>query len=120
MDKQPVEPWIRAQAVALHQSDPNLSKISEQLQGSRYCMRNKVTKFEKYDKFNDMKRSGRPEGLSDRNIRELKRLVQDDNRLSAAKGTTDLNMSLSKPVFKRTVRRCLKKLNYEYPVTIKK
>ena len=67
-----------------------------------------------------MKRSGRPKSLSDRNIRELKRLVHGDNRLSAAKITTDLNMSLFKPVSKRTVRRYLKKLGYEYAVKIKK
>ena len=51
-----------------------------------------------------MKRPGRSKSLSDRNIRELKRLIQGDNRLSAAKITTDLNMSLFKPVSKRTVR----------------
>ena len=67
-----------------------------------------------------MKRFGRPKGLSNRNIRELKRLVQSDNRLSAAKITTDLNMSLFKPVSKRTVRRYLKKLGYEYAVKVKK
>ena len=67
-----------------------------------------------------MKRSGRPKSLSDRNIRELKKLVQGDNRLSAAKITIDLNMSLFKPVSKRTVRRYLKKLDYEYAVKIKR
>ena len=67
-----------------------------------------------------MKRSGRSKSLSDRNIHELRRLVQGDNRLSAAKITTDLNISLFKPVSKRTVRRCLKKLGYEYAVKVKK
>ena len=67
-----------------------------------------------------MKRSGRPKSLSDRNIRELKRLVQGDNRLSAAKITTDLYMSLLKSVSKRMVRRYVKKLSYEYAVNIKK
>ena len=67
-----------------------------------------------------MKRSGRPKSLSDRNIRELKRLVQGDNRLSMAKITTDLNMSLFKPVSKRTVCQYLKKFGYEYTVKIKK
>ena len=58
--------------------------------------------------------------LSDCNIRELKRLVQGDNRLSTAKITTDLDISLFKLVSKRTVRRYLKKLGYEYAVKIKK
>ena len=47
-------------------------------------------------------------------------MVQGDNRLSAAKITTDLNISLFKPVSKRTMRRYLKKLGYEYAVKIKK
>ncbi|CAF2087402.1 unnamed protein product [Rotaria magnacalcarata] len=54
------------------------------------------------------------------NLRELKRLVHADNRLSAVKITTDLNMSLSQSVSKRTVHRYLKKLAYEYTVKIKK
>ena len=37
-----------------------------------------------------MKRPGRPKSLSDHNIRELKRLVQDDNRLSAGKDNNRL------------------------------
>ena len=68
-----------------------------------------------------MKRSARPKNLSDRNISELKRLVQGDNNpLIAAKITTDLNISLFKPVSKRTMRRYLKKLGYGYAVKIKR
>ena len=66
-----------------------------------------------------IRRSGRPKRLSDRNIRELKRLIQSDNRLSAAKITTDLNMSVFKPMSKRSMRRYLKKLGYEYAIKIK-
>ena len=120
MDKRSIEPYVRAQVVALYQSGLNLSKISKKLQVSRCCICNAITKFEEYTKFHDMKRSGQPKSLSDRNISELKRLVQGDNRLSAAKITSDLNMSLFKPVSKRTVHRYLKKLGYEYAVKIKK
>ena len=119
MDKRPIELYVRAQVVALYQWDFNLSKISKQLQVSRCCVRNAFTKFEEYAKFDYMKQSGRPKGLSDRNVHELKSLVPGDNRLSAARITTDLNMSLSKPVSKRTMRRYLKKLGYEYAVKIK-
>ena len=99
MSKRSIESYVRAQAVVLYQSGLNLSKISKQLQVSRCCIRNAITQFD------DMKRSGRPKSLSDCNIHELKRLVQGDNRLSAAKITTDLNISLFKPVSKRTVRQ---------------
>ena len=120
MGKRFIEPYVRAQAVALYQSGLKLSKISKQLQVSKCCVRNAIIKFEEYTKFDDMKRSARPKSLSDRNIHELKRLVQGDNRLSAAKITTDLNISLFKPVSKRTVRRYLKKLGFEYAIKIKK
>ena len=90
MDKRSIEPYVRAPAVALYQSGLNLSKISKQLQVSRCCVRNAITKFEEYTKFDDVKRSGRPKSLSDRNIHELKRLVQGDNRLSAGKNNNRL------------------------------
>ena len=120
MGKRSIESYVRAQAVVLYQSGLNLPKIWKQLQISRCCVRNALTKFEEYDKFNDIKRSDRPKSLSDRNVCELKRLVQSDNRLSVARITTDLNMSLSKPMSKRTVSRYLKKFGYEYTVKIKK
>ena len=58
MSKRSIEPYVRAQAVPLYQSGLNLSKISKQLQASRCCVRNAITKFEEYTKFDDMKRSG--------------------------------------------------------------
>ena len=96
MGKQPIEPYVRVQPVVLYQSGLNLSKISKQLHVSRCFVRSAVIKFEEYAKFDDMKRFGPPKSLSNRNVRELKRLVQGDNRLSAAKIATKLNMSLSK------------------------
>ena len=54
MGKRSIEPYVRAQAVALYQLDLNLSKISKQLQVSRCCVRNAITKFEEYTKFNDL------------------------------------------------------------------
>jgi transposase len=83
-------------------------------------MGNAIIKFEKHGIFEDLKRSGRPKALSERNVRELKRLVTGENRLSVAKITSDINISLPKPVSKDTIRRCLTKLGYEYAVKLKK
>ena len=58
--------------------------------------------------------------IPNRAVRHLKRLGKDDGRFSAAKITSDLNASLSKPVSARTVRRYLRDLGYEYVVKIKK
>jgi len=120
MGKKSIQPYIRAQAVALYQSGLNPSKISKQLKISRGCVRNAITKFEQHGVFEDLKRSGRPKALSERDVRDLKRLVTGDNRLSVAKITSDLNVSRPKQVSKDTVRRCLRKLGYEYAVKIKK
>lgn len=120
MGKKAIEPYIRAQAVALYQSGLNMNKVSKHLKVSRTCVRNAIMKFENQGKFVDSKRSGRPKKISERDERELKRLVQGDNRLSVAKITKDLNIGLAKPVSKETIRRYLKKLGYEYAVKIKK
>ena len=90
MDKRSIEPYVHTQAVPLYQSGFNLPKIWKQLQVSRCCVRNTVTKFEEYVKFDDMKRSSRPKSLSNRNVHELKRSVNGDNRLSARKNNNRL------------------------------
>ena len=54
MGKRSIESYVHAQAVPLYQSDVNLSKISKQLQVCRCCIRNAITKFEEYTKFDDL------------------------------------------------------------------
>jgi transposase len=120
MGKRSIQPYIRAQVVALYQSGLNLSKISKQLKISCCRVRNAIIKSKKHGIFEDLKRSGRPKALSQRNVRELKRLVTGENRLSVAKITSDINISLPKPVSKDTIRCCLTKLGYEYAVKVKK
>lgn len=83
-------------------------------------MRNAIAKFQQYANFDDLKRSRRPRSLSDRNIRELKRLLQSDNRLSGIKITADLNMSSSKLVSKCILRRYMKERGYEYVIKIRR
>ena len=120
MGKKAIEPFIRPQIVALCRSGMNMSQVSKQLKISRCCVRNAIMKYENQGRFTDSKRSGRPKKLSERDERELKRLVQGENRLSVAKITKDLCVSLSGPVSKETVRRYLKKFGFEYAVKIKK
>ena len=120
MGKKAIGPHIRAQAVALYQSGLNMNKISKQLKVSRCCVRNAVIKFKNQGTFVDSKRSGRPKKISTRGERELKRLTRGENRLSVAQITRDLNVGLTEPVSRETVRRYLKRLGYEYAVKIKK
>ena len=54
MGKQSIEPDVRVQTVPLYQLGFNLSKISKQLQVCRCCVRNAITKFEEYTKFDDL------------------------------------------------------------------
>ncbi|CAF1477350.1 unnamed protein product [Adineta ricciae] len=120
MGKKHVSPYTRAQAVALYHSGMKVSKIAEQLPISRKCIMNAIERYEKHGEFSDLKRSGRPKKLSARDERHLKRLVKGENRLSAAKITSDLNSSLPKPVTRRTVCNYLTKLGFEYKVKLKK
>jgi transposase len=69
MGERSIQPYIRAQAVALYQSGLNLSKISKQLKISRCRVRNAIIKFEKHGIFEDLKRSGRPKPVSKDTIR---------------------------------------------------
>ena len=112
MDKKVVSAYTRAQAVALHQSGMNVSKISKQLNVSRKCLMNAIERYNKYSEFKDLERSGRPKKLSHRNERHLRRLVKGENQPSVAKVTADLNSSLLKPVTKRTVCNYLTKLGF--------
>ena len=120
MGKKPINPYGRAQAVALYQSGLNMNKISKQLKVPRCCVRNAIIKLKNQGDFADSKRSGRPKKISVRGERELKRLTRGENRLSVAQITRDLNVGLTEPVSRETVRRYLKRLGYEYAVKIKK
>lgn len=120
MGRRVIGPFIWPQAVALRQSGLNITKISKQLKVSRCCVRNAIVKFRDEATYTDSKWSGRPKILSNRAERELKRLVRSDNRLSVAKIRADLNVGLTKPVSKETVRRYLRKFGYEYAVKVKK
>ena len=51
---------------------------------------------------------------------DLKRLVNGEDRLGAAKIRKDLNTNLPKPISRETVRSYVKNLSYEYAVKIKK
>ena len=117
MGKKAASAYTRAQAVALHQSGMNVSKISKQFNVSRKCVMNAIERYNKYGEFKDLKRFGRPKKLSRRNERQLRRLVKGKNRL---KSRADLNSSLLKPVTKRTVRNYLTKFGFEYKVKLKK
>ena len=106
--------------MALHQTGLDLSRISEQLNISRCCVRNAIKKFEEHGIYEDLKRSSRSKALSNRNMRDLKRLVKGEDRLSVAKIRKDLNTNLLKPISRETVHRYLKNLGYEYAVKVKK
>ena len=67
-----------------------------------------------------MKRSDRSKSLSDRNVRELKRLVLGEHRMNMVKITTDMDMNRSTQVSKYTMHRYLKKLGYEYAIKVKR
>ncbi|CAF1597481.1 unnamed protein product [Adineta ricciae] len=119
MGRKPIDPFARAQIVALHNAGFKQVDISTHLGKSRCCVQNAIRKFKNHGHYNDMKRSGRPKKISGSDICYLKRLVRGDVRLSASKVTSELNISLSNPVSVVSVRRYIKDLGYEYVVKLK-
>ena len=97
-----------------------MDEVAAQLNISKRCVYNAVKKYEETGDFDDKHRSGRPPKIGERELRHLKRLIKNDNRLSCSKITTEINESLNKPVTRRTIFNYLKKLGYEYKVKIKK
>ncbi|CAF4418049.1 unnamed protein product, partial [Rotaria magnacalcarata] len=123
MGKKAIDPYIRAQAVALY-NNGNISmstdEVAKQLNISKCCVFNAIKKHSETDEYVDKKHSGRPKKLGEREQRYLKRLVKGENRLSVSKITSDLNQSILEPISSRTVFNYLKKLGYEYKVKLKK
>ena len=72
------DPFIRAQAVALHLADLNQVEISKQLKVSRCCVQHAIKKFTTLGRYDDLKLSGRPKKIPERGIRHLKRLVKGE------------------------------------------
>ncbi|CAF3398923.1 unnamed protein product [Rotaria socialis] len=120
MGKKSIDPYVRAQVVALHDAGLNQVDISKQLIVSRCCVQNAIKKYKQLGRFDDLKHTGRPKKLSGREIRHLKRLFKGDSRLSASKIASDLNTSLPKSITTRIIRRYLKDLGFDYVVKIKK
>lgn len=123
MGKRAIDPYIRAQVVALYNNGKismTMDEVAGKLNISKCCVFNAIQKYKKTGEYVDKKRSGRPKRLDERDQRYLKRLVKGENRLSVSKITRDLNQSLSEPISSRSVFNYLKKLGYEYKVKLKK
>ena len=103
MGKKPVNSIVRAQAVALSDSRLNQGQISRQLNISRYCVQNAVKNCKETRQYDDFLRTARPKKIPNRGVRHLKRLVNDDGRLSAAKIISILSGSLPKPVLQASI-----------------
>ncbi|UJR08074.1 hypothetical protein I4U23_012351 [Adineta vaga] len=120
MGKKPVDPFVRAQTVALDNAGFKQVDTSTRLEISLCFVQNAITKFKNDGHYNDMKRSGRPKKITGDDIRYLKKLVRGDVRPSASKVTSELNISLPNPVSVVPVPRYLKYLGYEYVVKSKR
>ena len=71
-----------------------LPVLSKQLMVSQDCVQSAIKKYKQLDRFNDLKHTGRPKKLSDREICHLKRLVKAGSLFSVSKIATNLNASL--------------------------
>jgi transposase len=79
-----------------------------------------LARFEETGDYHDRPCSGRPKKLNDRNVRLLKRLIQNDGRYSSRETTIRLNNSLRSPVCRRTVINYLHDNGYQYNAKVKR
>ncbi|CAF1305651.1 unnamed protein product [Rotaria sordida] len=112
--------YKRAQAVILHQIGQPIREIANNVGFSKSTVQRAIVRFEQRGDYHDHERSGRPEILTERDLRVLKRLTTGTARESSKELTTELSKATDKVVSDRTVRRYLGKLGYEYKVKLKK
>ena len=109
-----------AQVVAFRDAGFTQVQISKQLNISRCCVEKTIAKYKHPGIYKDFKCLERPKQLDGRDFQHLKRLIRDDECLSATKIVSDLNASFQKLVTTPTVHTYLKELNFEYVVKVKK
>jgi len=106
--------YQRAQCVALSKVGMTCREISNIVGISKSSVQRALKRYEETGGFQDRRHTGRPKKLNDRNIRMLKRIVQNDGRYSARETTIRLNNTLNNPVSIRTVINYLQQCGYEY------
>ena len=111
--------YQRAQCVALSKTHMTCREMTTFVDMSKSSVHRALKRFEELGDFHDRRCSGRPKKLNNRNIRMLRRLVQD-NRYSAREITIRLNNQLINPVCVRTVTNYLHNCSYEYKTKITK
>jgi predicted DNA-binding protein YlxM (UPF0122 family) len=79
-----------------------MSEIAKKINISKCCVYNCIKSHEEIERFIERKRYERSKQISEQDQHHLKRLVQDDNGLSASKITKDLNQYLPASVSERT------------------
>ena len=120
-EKNNVREYQHAQCIALRKTGMSYRAIDSSVGISRASFQRALARFGTTGGFQDRPRCGRQKKMSQRNVRMLKHLVEDDtNRSSAREITIKLNESLKKPVYRRTVINYLQKRGLEWKVKIQK
>ena len=96
-----------------------LPSTSSQVQTTQCCVQNAIKKYKQLGRFDDLKYTGRPKKLSNREIRHLKGLIKANSCLSASKIATKLGTSLPESITTRAIRRYSKDFAVEYVIKIK-
>ena len=112
--------YRRAQCVASSNASFSCREASKVSGISKSSVQRTIKRVEETSDSHDRRRSDRPKKLSDRNIRMLKCLTENNGRYSSRETTNELNNSLKNPVCKTTVITYLHKIGYEYKTKIKK
>ena len=113
-------PEVKEVAVDLYEQGKNIKDIAEILSISRTTISYVIKKFRERGTVENIKRSGRPCLIKERDYRSLERLVKTDRRAPLGEITARFNEYRDRRVSTKTVKRKLKFHNFKRGVYRKK
>src|SRR5579859_6691344 len=100
-------PFERGKIIGLSKGGHSVRDISKILNQPKSTVQDVITKYKKENKTDAAPRSGRPAALSDRDKRQLKRIVQQNRKQAVEEITEQYNQGLNTSLCSRTIQRTL-------------
>lgn len=113
-------PEVKIIVVEMYQSGQNVKNIANLLKIPRTTIAYVIKRFHQRGTTENVKRSGRPSMIDDRNYRHLERIVKRDRRAPLGEITAKYNSTSGKQVSTKTVKRKLRDHGFRRSVYRKK
>ncbi len=120
MSRKELTEFERGEIIGLWKGKHSLRDIEKILNHPKSTVHNIIDNYKKQNLTTAMSRSGRPKLLTERNTRQLTKIVKNNRNNTLDEITEELNSSLNLSVSKRTVQRTLHQEGYHGRVAKKK